>query len=524
MSRRSPEALPEFGFNHIATTIAPGKTIPEEANTPPRRNENEQLTDETLQISFPERDLTTSLMVQFDSDDSCGTDTENDNITPGTDEHGYMTNDEEAMVEFFNQVREQFDKRFRVNLDEEALRASLSFCDGGGADLRAGGETEEEVRTDVRREVEADVRAAIREEVEDDVRAIIREEVEDDVRAIIREEVEDDVRAAIREEVEDDVRAIIREEVEDDVRAIIREEVEADVRAAIREEVEDDVRAIIREEVEDDVRAIIREEVEADVRAAIREEVEDDVRAIIREEVEDDVRADIREEVEDDVRVIIREKVEDQARVQSEASVDDDDGEEQCSYWALGEKSFMYPNIYKDDSMRMMYEQSYLTASWYADITLQLPEYIHQTSLVVDKLLQEAGSGCSNALVRRRLRELYSEKCERFFVNIRELLFFRDVGDELREQLRLEFGDDGSTRRGFGEEHAPIHNIEKTAKYTAEKSLTSSTEKNVQSNIVATCISYSFRVVAAMGVVSSAAAILAYIAPLETMCSHSTYF
>jgi hypothetical protein len=452
MSRRSPEALPEFGFNHIATTIAPGKTIPEEANTPPRRNENEQLTDETLQISFPERDLTTSLMVQFDSDDSCGTDTENDNITPGTDEHGYMTNDEEAMVEFFNQVREQFDKRFRVNLDEEALRASLSFCDGGGADLRAGGETEEEVRTDVRREVEADVRAAIREEVEDDVRAIIREEVEDDVRAIIREEVE------------------------------------------------------------------------ADVRAAIREEVEDDVRAIIREEVEDDVRADIREEVEDDVRVIIREKVEDQARVQSEASVDDDDGEEQCSYWALGEKSFMYPNIYKDDSMRMMYEQSYLTASWYADITLQLPEYIHQTSLVVDKLLQEAGSGCSNALVRRRLRELYSEKCERFFVNIRELLFFRDVGDELREQLRLEFGDDGSTRRGFGEEHAPIHNIEKTAKYTAEKSLTSSTEKNVQSNIVATCISYSFRVVAAMGVVSSAAAILAYIAPLETMCSHSTYF
>jgi hypothetical protein len=488
MSRRSPEALPEFGFNHIATTIAPGKTIPEEANTPPRRNENEQLTDETLQISFPERDLTTSLMVQFDSDDSCGTDTENDNITPGTDEHGYMTNDEEAMVEFFNQVREQFDKRFRVNLDEEALRASLSFCDGGGADLRAGGETEEEVRTDVRREVEADVRAAIREEVEDDVRAIIREEVEDDVRAIIREEVEDDVRAAIREEVEDDVRAIIREEVEDDVRAIIREEVEADVRAAIREE------------------------------------VEDDVRAIIREEVEDDVRADIREEVEDDVRVIIREKVEDQARVQSEASVDDDDGEEQCSYWALGEKSFMYPNIYKDDSMRMMYEQSYLTASWYADITLQLPEYIHQTSLVVDKLLQEAGSGCSNALVRRRLRELYSEKCERFFVNIRELLFFRDVGDELREQLRLEFGDDGSTRRGFGEEHAPIHNIEKTAKYTAEKSLTSSTEKNVQSNIVATCISYSFRVVAAMGVVSSAAAILAYIAPLETMCSHSTYF
>jgi hypothetical protein len=500
MSRRSPEALPEFGFNHIATTIAPGKTIPEEANTPPRRNENEQLTDETLQISFPERDLTTSLMVQFDSDDSCGTDTENDNITPGTDEHGYMTNDEEAMVEFFNQVREQFDKRFRVNLDEEALRASLSFCDGGGADLRAGGETEEEVRTDVRREVEADVRAAIREEVEDDVRAIIREEVEDDVRAIIREEVEDDVRAAIREEVEDDVREIIREEVEDDDRAIIREE------------------------VEEDVRAIIREDVEADVRAAIREEVEDDVRAIIREEVEDDVRADIREEVEDDVRVIIREKVEDQARVQSEASVDDDDGEEQCSYWALGEKSFMYPNIYKDDSMRMMYEQSYLTASWYADITLQLPEYIHQTSLVVDKLLQEAGSGCSNALVRRRLRELYSEKCERFFVNIRELLFFRDVGDELREQLRLEFGDDGSTRRGFGEEHAPIHNIEKTAKYTAEKSLTSSTEKNVQSNIVATCISYSFRVVAAMGVVSSAAAILAYIAPLETMCSHSTYF
>jgi len=266
----------------------------------------------------------------------------------------------------------------------------------------------------------------------------------------VREQFND--RFHIEIDSKEGVRTLFKSEIGRGIREQTRKDVEGEIRVQVRSEMEDEIRVQVRSEVEDEIRVRVRSEVKDEIRVQVRSEVEDEIRVQVRSELEDEIRVQVRSELENEMNQQTKCQSEEETKAhgggedhkRSDSEEDTMYGDEPFKYWKLMENSLLYPNIYQDDSLRMLYEQSFLTANWFTETRLQIPEYIHQTSLAVDKLLgEECFSGSAGALRRGRLRELYSERCDRFFGHIRGLLFFRDVGEEIKEQLEEEFTERG---------------------------------------------------------------------------------
>ena len=113
--------------------------------------------------------------------------------------------DEDILVDFFEQHREEVVEVSIYDYDEEDVRRTLFE--------EAKEMAKEELKEVVKAEVMEEVKSEVREEVKSEVREEVKSEVREEVKSEVREEVKSEVREEIKSEMREEVKSIVINQV-----------------------------------------------------------------------------------------------------------------------------------------------------------------------------------------------------------------------------------------------------------------------------------------------------------------------